>query len=183
MYSNGFSLSDRLGWAIAWRETTRQRRHDLEDAVIDAAYDNLVDLLLARDDLGLTRPAVFALGNKQLGWRACSAIRVRRLANGQRRPGPAGAISLEGLAEGMRSGSIRREPPARDDVESTAIRRIAFTKVISDARGGDPTTATIVLGYAIGFGPDELAEQTGLKANTVTQRKGRFERAHRADAV
>ena len=71
MYSNGLSLSDRLGWAIAWREITRQRRRDLEDAVIDAAYDNLVDLLLARDDLGLTWPAVFALGNKQLGWRAC----------------------------------------------------------------------------------------------------------------
>ena len=183
MYSDGFSITDRLGWAIDWRETTRQRRRDLEDAVVDAAYDNLVDLLLARDDIGLTRPAVSALGNKQLGWRACSAIRVRRLPNGQRRPGPAGAISLEGLAEGMSTGSVRREPPARDDVESMAIRRIAFTEVISAARAGDPTTAAIVLGYAIGFGPDELAEQTGLKANTVTQRKSRFERAHLEDAI
>lgn len=176
-------LSQRLGWVVDWRESTRRRRPNLEDAVIDAAYDNLVDLLLARYDLGLTRPAVFALGNKQLGWRACSAIRVRRLPNGQRRTGPAGAVSLEGLAEGTRNSSIRREPPARDDVESTAMRRLAFTKVISNARAGDPTTAAIVLGYAIGFGPDELAEQTGLKANTVTQRKGRFERAHLEDSV
>ena len=83
----------------------------------------------------------------------------------------------------MRGGSIRREPSARDDVASTAICRIAFTKVISEARAGDPTTAAIVLGYAIGFGPGELAEQTGLKANTVTQRKGRFQRAHGEDAV
>lgn len=178
MYSNGF-LSERLSWAIAWREATHRRRPDLALSVLDAAYDNLVDLLLARDDLGMSRAAVFALGNKQLGWRICSAIRVRRLPSGERRSGPANAVSLEALTGPGADASRRLEAPAQADVATVALHRVAFDEVISAAQAGDRKTAAIVLGYIIGLGPEELAAQTGLKANTVAQRKVRFERTHR----
>jgi hypothetical protein len=178
-----FAGAGRLRWAIDWREAARRRRPGLEDAVLDAAYDKLVDLLLERDDVGATRAAVFALGNKQLGWRRSDALRLRRLPSGERRPGPAGAVSLDRLRAPLEDGRVLREPASRDDVELTAIRRLSFRKVVAEARRDDPVTAAIVVGYAVGLGPEELAAQTGLKANTVTQRKGRFERSHREDAA
>src|SRR5947208_3512541 len=156
MYSDSFSQDERLRAAIEWRETTRARRPHLEDAVLDAAFDNLVDLLLTRRDLGGSHGAVWALGNRQLGWRISSTIRGRLLPDGRTRPGPAGAISLDRLVEGVDGTKFRWEPPAADDVEVTAIRRMTFKAVMSDATRKGRTTAAIVLGYAIGFGPDEL---------------------------
>ena len=183
MIFNGFSSKDRFGAAVEWREAIRRRRPTLEDAVLDLAYDKLIDLLLARPDLGGSRCAVFALGNKQLGWRISSTIRGRYLPDGHRRPGPAGATSLEGLSELGERGWRHVEPVADDNVEMTAIRRITFQELLSHATRKGRTTATIVVGYAIGFGPDELETQTGIKANTITQRKGRFARAHGEEIV
>lgn len=184
MVFNGFSPTDRFGAAVEWREAIRRRRPALEDAVLDLAYDKLIDLLLARPDLGGSRAAVFALGNKQLGWRISSTVRGRYLPDGHRRPGPAGATSLEGLRElGEHGGWGHVEPVADDNVEMTAIRRNTFQEVLSDATRKGPTTATIVVGYALGFGPDELEAQTKIKANTITQRKGRFARAHREEII
>src|SRR3954454_23428936 len=111
MYSDGFSTDGRLRAAIEWREATRARRPNLEDAVLDAAYDNLVDLLLARRDLGGSRSAVWALGNRQLGWRISSTIRGRLLPDGGTRPGPAGAISLDRVVEGANGDRFCWEPP------------------------------------------------------------------------
>jgi hypothetical protein len=178
------SADARFRFAIDWRTSARRRNPKLEDAVLDLAYDKLIDLLLARPDLGGSRSAVFALGNKQLGWRISSTVRGRYLPDGRRRPGPAGATSLEGLRELSERGGWRHvEPVADDNVEMTAIRRITFKELLSDATHEGRTTATIVVGYALGFGPDELEAQTGIKANTITQRKGRFTRAHREEIV
>jgi hypothetical protein len=87
------------------------------------------------------------------------------------------------VAEGVHGDKFRWELPAADNVELTAIRRMTFQTLMSNATRKGHTTAAIILGYAIGFGPDELEARIGIKANTITQRKGRFERSHREEAA
>ena len=94
----GFASSDaRFRAAIEWREATRRRRPNLEDAILDRAYDALVDTLLIHPELGNSGRAVWALANQQLGWKINSTIRGRFLPDGNRRRTPAGAVPLNAL--------------------------------------------------------------------------------------
>jgi hypothetical protein len=179
-----FSEDDRFRAAIDWRASARQHNPTLQDIVLDAAFDGLVDLLIKREDLGRSRRAVWALANQQLDWKIASATRRRLLNDGRPRSTPAGAASLDALYGPNAENTRPLEPADRSvDVAETAIRRVMFKQMLCNATREDPLTATIVVGYALGFGPDELEAQTGIRANTITQRKGRFARAHREEIV
>src|SRR3954454_12474844 len=130
MYRNGFPLEARLQAAIDWLAYTRTKRPGIQDAVLESAYDGLVDVLMSRPDLGGSRKAVWALGRQQLGWKISSSIRARRLPDGRARSGPSGAVSLERLADGVLDGSIGWEPPAPDDTEMAAVRRVAIKQTL-----------------------------------------------------
>jgi hypothetical protein len=173
------SAEARFRFAIDWRTSARRRNPNVEDAVLDGAYDGLIDALLKRADLGNSRKAVWALGDKQLRWKIASSVRRRLMVDGHPRPTPAGAASLDAMRARTADGNRPFEPVGHDDVAETVLRRVTFRALLADATRKDPLTATIVVGYAIGYGPNDLAERLGVNANTITQRKGRFERAHR----
>lgn len=176
---NGSEL-ERFGWVIEFLESAERFRPDLPIGVIEEAYDRLVDLLTKRPDMGQTRAAVFALGRKQLGWRISDAMRAVYTSGGEWRATPAAAVSLDSaVGGGGGEGTPLKSLIAiggDDPVASQVLDRLELQEILDEADLAGGGTGQVVRGAMAGYSTKEIAESTGMKANTVDQRRSRFVR-------
>ena len=153
-----------------------------------SAYDSLVDALWKTPKLGkaangtASRAAVFRLGAKVLGWRIAERLRTTRHRDGTARSHPRSAASLDELRE-FDHGSVSSYDtvPGAEDVAVTVERRDQTTRFFKTLKGLDGETASIIMHYAVGFGPEDIARRLGMSPNAIAARKSRFVRKHRDD--
>lgn len=171
---------ERFSWVIEFLESAERFRPDLPIREIEEAYDRLVDLLTRRPDMGHTRAAVFALGRKQLGWRISDAMRTIYTPAGEWRATPAAAASLDrevGGAGGRGASlgsliAIGGDDPVADQV----LDRLELQEILDEAEAVGGSTGQVIRGAMMGYSTKEIARSTGMKANTVDQRRSRFVR-------
>jgi hypothetical protein len=172
---------ERYGWIVEFLESTERVRTDLPADVVERAYDRLVDLLMRRSDMGQTRAAVFALGRKQLKWRTSDAVRAVYTADGEWKATPAAALSLDQALKGSDGDSASSlhdlvAAGGDDPVAERVLDRMELEDILATADAEGEETGRVVRGAMAGYSTKEIAEATGMKPNTVDQRRSRFVR-------
>jgi hypothetical protein len=172
---------ERYGWIIEFLESTKRVRPDLPVEVVERVYDRLVDLLMRRSDMGQSRAAVFALGRKQLKWRTSDALRAVYTADGEWKATPSAALSLDQVlksSDGDGSSALHDVVAAGGDdpVASRVLDRLELAEILATTDTEDEDTGRVVRGAMAGYSTKEIAEATGMKPNTVDQRRSRFVR-------
>lgn len=181
MISHEHPKSKLLTHAISWERGVRDKRPRVTARVREKAYDDLVDAILKRDDLGSSRRAVTALGERILGRRIADELRSTRMPDGAPRPHPRAAVSLDAPVFDAGAGrqALRYDHVIAGNVEAEVINRDEVRRYLDTASKADAVTHEIMVRYGLGQGPEDIAGHVGLTVNTVSARKCRFVARHR----
>ena len=162
------------------RQATRQRNVSIE--VADRVRDRTCDMLMTRPALGkdargrVSRSRIRAHVRRIFGWEIASYQRLRLEGEGELRPGPRTARSLESSQKFGAKSRRLHETVASDlagPLDQLVVRE-DLAEVVAIASDGPPEDRRVLEGHLRGESASEIAEATGLSPNTVSARMSRM---------